>query len=57
MGKALAPGVIKDTSGKSTNTKVVQRNHDAAVIQHFMNGKYGPSQILHNWLKHPYGAH
>ena len=55
MGKA--PGAIKDEMGKSTNTKVVQRN--AAVIQHFMkgNGKYGPSQILDNWLKHPYGAH
>ena len=55
MGKA--PGAIRDEIGKSTNTKVVQRN--AAIIQHFMNGsgKYGPSQILDNWLKHPYGAH
>jgi hypothetical protein len=55
MGKA--PGAIKDKTGKSTNTKVVQRN--AAVIQHFMNGngKYGASQILEDWLKHPYGAH
>jgi hypothetical protein len=55
MGKG--PGAIKDKTGKSTNTKVVQRN--AAFIQHFMNGngKYGPSQILDNWLKHPYGAH
>jgi hypothetical protein len=55
MGKS--PGAIRDNMGKSTNTKVVQRN--AAVIQHFMNGsgKYGPSQILHNWLKHPYGGH
>ena len=46
IGKA--PGAIKDKTGKSTNTKVVQRN--AAVIQHFMNGtgKYGPSQILEN---------
>ena len=46
IGKA--PGTIKDKTGKSTNTKVVQRN--AAVIQHFMNGtgKYGPSQILEN---------
>ena len=55
IGKS--PGAIKDKTGKSTNTKVVQRN--AAIIQHFMkgNGKYGPSQILENWLKHPYGAH
>ena len=55
MGKA--PGAIRDKMGKLTNTKVVRCN--AAVIQHFMNGngKYGPSQILNNWLKHPYGAH
>ena len=55
IGKS--PGAIKDKTGKSTNTKEVQRN--AAIIQHFMkgNGKYGPSQILENWLKHPYGAY
>ena len=43
-----------DKTGKSTNTKEVQR-----IIRHFMtgNGKYGPSQILEKWLKHPYGAY
>jgi len=54
MGKS--PGSIKDKTGKAANTKEVHRN--PAIIQHFMNGngKFGPSQVLENWLKHPYGA-
>jgi hypothetical protein len=52
--KGKAPGASKDSG--TSNKKDVHRN--AAIIQHFMNGngKYSPSQILENWLTHPYGA-